>query len=92
MSILGKAKDIAGSVTGALTEFDSDEAIASTVMKAVEKQEKVNAILAAKGSNYRIADIELGMGIPPSVSFGVRRLDGQAERAPSTEAVQRDAQ
>lgn len=71
MSILDKAKGLAGS----LTEFDSDEAIANTIVKAVEKQERVNAVLKQKGSNYRVADIELGMGIPPSVTFGVRRVD-----------------
>ena len=31
-------------------------------------------ILKQKGSNYRVADIELGMGIPPTVTFGVRRV------------------
>lgn len=74
MSILDKAKGLAESVSGAVTQFDTDEAIANTIIKAVEKQEKVNAILKAKGSNYIIADIELGMGIPPSVTFGVRRV------------------
>jgi hypothetical protein len=32
-------------------------------------------LLQEKGANYRVSDIELGMGIPPTVSFGVRRLD-----------------
>lgn len=81
MSIYDKAKGIAQSVSGAMTEFDSDEAIANTIIKAVEKQEKVNKLLKAKGSNYVIADIELGMGIPPSVTFGVRRL-GENEQLP----------
>lgn len=74
MGILDKAKGLAESVAGAVTQFDTDEAIANTIIKAVEKQERVNAILASKGSNYIVADIELGMGIPPSISFGVRRL------------------
>ncbi len=56
-------------------EFSSDDIIASTIIKAVEKQEKVNKVLADKGCNYRISDIELGMSIPPSVTFGIRRLD-----------------
>ena len=80
MGILDKAKGLAESVSGAVTQFDTDEAIANTIIKAVEKQERVNAILKSKGSNYIIADIELGMGIPPSVTFGVRRLsDSGAE-------------
>ena len=49
MSIFDKAKGIAGSVI----EFDSDDAIANTIIKAVEKQEKINVLLKQKGSNYR---------------------------------------
>ena len=80
MSILDKAKGFAESVSGAVTGFDSDEAIANTIIKAVEKQEKVNALLKAKGAKYRVSDIELGMGIPPSVTFGVRQVDdGETE-------------
>jgi hypothetical protein len=58
-----------------VTSFSSDAVIANTIIKAVEKQERVNALLQEKGANYRVSDIELGMGIPPTVSFGVRRLD-----------------
>ena len=66
-----------------LTSFSSDEVIADTIIKAVEKQEKVNAILQEKGSNYRVSDIELGMGIPPSVTFGVRRTEETSGNPPS---------
>ena len=83
MSILDKAKGLAESVTGAVTQFDTDEAIANTIIKAVEKQERVNAILKSKGSNYIVADIELGMGIPPSITFGVRRLSGSGNKLES---------
>ena len=71
---IDKAKELGDKVNDSVTSFSSDEIIADTVIKAVEKQEKVNAILKAKGSNYRIEGIDLGMGIPPSVTFGVRRL------------------
>ena len=74
MGILDKAKEIGDKVNESVATFSSDEVIANTVIKAVEKQEKVNAILQERGSNYRVADIELGMGIPPSVTFGVRRI------------------
>lgn len=70
MKILDKAKEI----TEKMTEFSSDEVIADTIIKAVEKQEKVNALLKEKGSDYRVADIDLGMGVPPSVTFGIRRV------------------
>ncbi len=74
MGILDKAKALGDKVSDSVTSFSSDEVIADTIIKAVDKQERVNAILRAKGSNYRVCDIDLGMGIPPSVTFGVRRL------------------
>jgi len=75
MGILDKAKELGDKVNESVTSFSSDEAIANTVIKAVEKQEKVNAILKERGCNYRVSDIDLEMGIPPSVTFGVRRVD-----------------
>lgn len=35
---------------------------------------KVNEILNQKSSHYRVADIELSMGILSTVTFGVRRV------------------
>ena len=75
MGLLDKAKELGEKVSESVTSFSSDEVIADTIIKAVEKQERVNAILQAKGANYRVSDIDLGMGIPPSVTFGVRRVD-----------------
>lgn len=74
MGILDKAKELGDKVNESVAAFSSDEVIANTVIKAVKKQENINAILKQKGSNYRVADIELGMGIPPTVTFGVRRV------------------
>ena len=86
MGILDKAKQLGEKVNDSVTSFSSDEVIANTVIKAVEKQEKINAILKAKGSNYRLADIDLGMSIPPSVTFGVRRIDeSNSENTADTE-------
>ncbi len=79
MGLLDKAKEISDKVGESITSFSSDEVIADTIIKAVEKQEKVNAILKAKGSNYRVSDIDLGMGVPPSVTFGVRRTEQKNE-------------
>ena len=75
MSIFDKAKELGDKVNESVTSFSSDEVIANTIVKAVEKQEKVNALLKEKGCNYRVSDIDVGMGIPPSVTFGVRRLE-----------------
>ncbi|WP_444942968.1 hypothetical protein ACJJIK_12860 [Microbulbifer sp. ZKSA006] len=83
MGIFDKAKELGERVNESVSAFSSDEVIANTVIKAVEKQEKVNAILKARGCNYRVADIDLGMGIPPTVTFGVRRVDEPAEKEPA---------
>ena len=81
MSFLDKAKEISNKVAEKTVEFSSDEVIADTIIKAVDKQEKVNAILKARGSNYRVSSLNLSMGIPPGVSFGIRRVkeDGEDE-------------
>jgi len=78
MGILDKAKQISGKVTDSVTNFSSDEVIANTIIKAIEKQEKVNKLLQEKGSNYRVNDIDLGMSIPPTVTFGIRRINEDA--------------
>jgi len=75
VGFLDKAKELSEKVSDSVASFSSDEVIADTIIKAVEKQERVNAILQAKGANYRVSDIDLGMGIPPSVTFGVRRVN-----------------
>jgi len=74
MRISDKAKEFGEKVNESVAAFSSDEVIADTVIKAVKKQENINKILKQKGSNYRVADVELGMGIPPTVTFGVRRI------------------
>lgn len=75
MSILDKAKNLSNKVTDSVNEFSSDEVLANTIIKAVKKQEKINIILKEKGSNYRVSDINLEMGISPTVSFSVKRID-----------------
>ena len=74
MGILDKAKELGDKVNESIATFSSDEVIANAVIKAVGKQESINEILKQKGSNYRVVDIELGMGIPPTVTFVVRRV------------------
>ena len=81
MSFLDKAKELSNKVAEKTVEFSSDEVIADTIIKATDKQEKVNAILKTRGSYYRVSSINLSMGIPPGVSFGIRRVkeDGEGE-------------
>lgn len=86
MSIFDKAKEVSEKISEKAIKFSSDEMIADTILRAVEKQEKVNAILQARGSTYRIADLEIGMGIPPSVTFGIRRIGDGGESIKVSEA------
>ena len=91
MGILDKAKKLTEKVTESVTEFSSDEVIANAIIKAVEKQEKVNAILKEKGSNYRVSDIDLEMGIPPTISFGVRRVREKVENPSENSSIDGDS-
>jgi len=84
MGILDKAKELGDKISESVTTFSSDEVIANTIIRAVEKQEKVNALLQEKGSNYRVSDLDLGMGIPPTVTFGVRRISENTENDSTT--------
>lgn len=81
MKILDKAKALSEKIADKAVEFSSDELIADAIIKAVEKQEKVNRILESKGSNYRVEDIDLEMGLPPTIVFGIRRVTEKEEAA-----------
>jgi len=66
---VGKAKDIS-------LDLVSDKNLASMIMAACTKQENVNEELKTKGSMYRIAGIDVVMGIPPKVVFSIHREFG----------------
>jgi len=78
MGLMDKAKEAASKASEKASEkmsaFDSDSIIAEAIIKAVEKQEKVNNLLFESNSNYRVDGIELSMGIPPTVTFSVGRV------------------
>ncbi len=71
--LLSKAKKMAGKLKDKPLDLIGDETLAEMIMAAVSKQEDVNKVLKEKGSNYRISDIEIEMGIPPKLIFGIRR-------------------
>jgi len=62
MTIFDKAKELSNKVMDKTTEFSSDELIADTIILSMKKQEKVNAILKQRGSNYRVTGVDLEMG------------------------------
>ena len=73
-SILEKSKELSDKAKDKVSTFDSDTLIADAIMKAVEKQEKVNYILQEREVNYRVDGIELSAGIPPTITFTVGRI------------------
>ena len=78
--LLSKAKKMAGKVKDKSLGLIGDETLAEMIMVAVSKQEDVNKVLKEKGSNYRISEIEIEMGIPPKLIFGIRRkLENEEE-------------
>jgi hypothetical protein len=79
MSIFEKAKEISEKVVEKSVQFSSNELIAETIIKATQKQESINLILKQKGSNYRINEIDLQIGIPPTVSFGIHRTNDESK-------------
>ena len=52
-------------------EFISDDKYADMIAMAATKQEAVNAVLKKRGLDYRLGAIEIGMGIPPQITFKV---------------------
>ena len=47
--------------------------LANFIMKHTSKQEHINEILKSKGSNYRIGNVEIEVGVPPKVVLVVER-------------------
>ncbi|SVD17025.1 uncharacterized protein METZ01_LOCUS369879 [marine metagenome] len=76
MGLLDKAKESVEKAKDISLDLVSDENLASMIVAACTKQENVNEALKTKGSIYRIADIDLVMGIPPKVVFSIHREFG----------------
>ncbi len=92
MSLFDKAKSLSEKVVEKAIDFSSDELIADTIIKAVEKQEKVNNILQQKGSNYRVNNVDLGLSIPPTVLFGISRVAEQKSNTPPNIPTETEAE
>ena len=83
MGILDKAREITEKVKDKSFGLVSDELLADLIMLAVSKQEKVNEVLQARRSSYRISGIDIEIGVPPKVIFGIRKFpDNEKESQP----------
>ena len=73
MSLINKAKEVSGQAVEKVNELAGDDLIANTIIRMVEKQERINEILSEKGLNYRISGIEVENSLPPKAVFTVTR-------------------
>lgn len=62
MSILEKVVDF------------GDDVGAKLIVKASEKQKRVNALLEKEGADVRISSFEIQMGTPPCITFCVESV------------------
>ena len=71
MGIVDKARELGGQVVEKAGDLGGDDVIANIIIRAGEKKDRVNKVLADKGSQYRIVGIEVEAGIPPKTVFSV---------------------
>ena len=73
MGLIDKAKEISGQAVEKVGDLAGDDLIVNAILRAVNKQDRVNELLKEKKSVYRISGIEVENSIPPKVSFSVER-------------------
>ena len=73
MTLIDKAREISGQAVEKVGDLAGDDLIVNAIVRAVNKQDRVNVILKEKGSDYRISGIEVENSIPPKISFSVGR-------------------
>ena len=73
MSLIDKAKELSGQAVEKVGDLGGDDLIANTIIRAAEKRDRVNQLLAEKGCEYRVSGIEVENSIPPKVVFSVER-------------------
>lgn len=85
MSLINKAKEISGQaadkakeLTGQAAEMagdlGGDDLIVSTIIRVTGKRDRVNALLAEQGCDYRITGIEVENSIPPKAVFSIEQV------------------
>ena len=86
MSLVNKAKELTGKAAGKakalseqaalkVNEMGGDDLIASTIVRAAEKRERVNRMLEERGCAWRITGIEVANSIPPTANFILSSID-----------------
>lgn len=73
MSIVDKAKELSEQAISKINDLGGDDLIVTTILRVVDKEERLNLRLAEQGSPYRITGIEIDNMIPPKVVFTLSR-------------------
>ena len=74
MSIIDQAKDVADTLIDKVQDKElGDDFFSDFIIKQTTKQEHINEILESKGSNYRIGNVEIEVGIPPKVVYAIEK-------------------
>ena len=74
MSIIDQAKDVAETLIDKVQDKElGDDFFADFIIKQTTKQEHINEILESKGSNYRIGNVEIEVGIPPKAVYTIEK-------------------
>ena len=71
MSLIDKAREISEQAVEKAGDLAGDDLMVNAILRAVNKQDRVNELLKEKGSDYRISGIDVENSIPPKVSFSV---------------------
>lgn len=70
MSLVDKAKELSGQAIEKAGDLAGDDLIVNAIIRGVEKQKRLNALLQEKGCEYRISGLEVENNIPRK-SFSV---------------------
>ncbi len=69
MSIIGKAKELSEQAEEKIDDLVGDDLVVNAILRAANKQDRVNELLKEKGSDYRISGFEVENNIPPKINF-----------------------
>jgi hypothetical protein len=64
MSIIDKAKELSEQAVEKVGDLAGDDLIVNAILRAANKQDRVNELLKEKGCDYRIDGIEVENKIP----------------------------
>ena len=64
-----KAKELTGQAADKVNELGHDELVATAIVRAAEKRERINKMLEEQGCTWRINGIEIENSIPPRTVF-----------------------